>query len=158
MQLKELLKFQKRPQNDSEAKESQSLVPCMKFTYQGACFLISIRFVKEIIEGHLIIPYPKAHNHHVGLVNLRGQIIPVVRPSYYLGISPVKAERLMLIELANQSCYCIEVDRVQKLSVSEELLNQKVVNIDQIPIKVIQEFELNHMDQSDGPSCEKNAS
>ncbi|MFW7381060.1 MAG: chemotaxis protein CheW [Oligoflexus sp.] len=152
MLLKDLMSFQnlsRSKQSDHEQEVHQQLLPCMKFHWGDGAFLIGIDFVKEVIENHHIIPYPENHLDHLGLVNLRGQILPIIRPSFYNGIQGQKSDRLMVIELDDRRIFCIQVNRVQKVAIPKERLSQEVMNIDNTPIRMVQEQDFKAMDVRD---------
>lgn len=159
MLLKELLSFQKKPVPNSASHKGEHApkdISCMKFQYGDAFFVVPINLVKEVIENYFIIPYPERNPEHIGLINLRGQILPVIRPSFYLSIQDSSADRLMLLEISDSQIFCIQAKKVQKISLSQEQVTKDVINIEQIPIKVIRETDF----QSEGEdhACRKQKS
>lgn len=68
--------------------------------YLGAeRYAIDILLAKEIGRLHEISPIPEAEEHFIGIMNLRGQILTVLDPQFFLAQKSIKAlhERVLII-------------------------------------------------------------
>ncbi|KSU62331.1 chemotaxis protein CheV [[Bacillus] enclensis] len=58
----------------------------VEFEVQGNKFGINVIKVKEIIQPAAVIPVPHSHTHVKGLIQLRGEVLPVVDMARVLGL------------------------------------------------------------------------
>ena len=68
-----------------QAQVSQKVRQCMTFIVHGELFSLDIAFVKEIIEYHEVTHVPLMPNFMKGVLNLRGQVVPVIDLACRLG-------------------------------------------------------------------------
>jgi len=66
---------------------------CIEFVLDGRYFALPLENVKEIISRPEITPLPMASKHVRGIINLRGDVIPVVDLAIRLGSSEDKVDR-----------------------------------------------------------------
>lgn len=59
-------------------EENQDLQRCLVFTSGELTLFLSTEYVMEIINDHTITPIPTLPEYIRGVINLRGQILPVV--------------------------------------------------------------------------------
>lgn len=71
----------------------------ISFYLGGEHYAIDILLSKEIGRLHEISPVPEAQEYLLGIMNLRGQILTVVDPRFFLGQTPNPAaqERILII-------------------------------------------------------------
>ncbi len=63
----------------NEAEESHSSVErCLTFESGGLVLFLSTNYVIEIINEHTITPLPLVPSYIKGIINLRGQMLPIV--------------------------------------------------------------------------------
>lgn len=58
--------------------KSQDLVPALTIEHRGLRYVSDFSHLSEVIENGLIVPYPERHNAHIGIMNIRGSIVPVI--------------------------------------------------------------------------------
>ncbi|MGB0453416.1 MAG: chemotaxis protein CheW [Bacteriovoracaceae bacterium] len=119
----------------------------LTFLLEGALFFSSIHSVKEVIEFKEIIPYPRKVMGHVGVINLRGKIIPILCP-----ICPKKKQdnscklsdlensldkRIVVFETTEKKVFGVVVNNVRKTKVEcypdEDTKKEEIIDIDGRP-------------------------
>jgi len=79
---------------------------------------IDIKYVDNIVRNQRITRVPKAQHYFKGVINLRGEIIPVMSLRLKFGLEPDKytnATRIIIIKLEQQSAIGIIVDEVKEV-------------------------------------------
>ena len=69
------------------------------FERGGVRFAVATRLVREILEGRPYSPVPRAPSALAGALNLRGEILPLVRLDRFLGVETRPIERTFSILL-----------------------------------------------------------
>ncbi|OIU72404.1 chemotaxis protein [Rossellomorea aquimaris] len=69
----------------------------VEFEVQGNKFGINVIKVKEIIQPSAVIPVPHSHPHVKGLIQLRGEVLPVVDMARVLGLQEKDAPQSKFI-------------------------------------------------------------
>ena len=77
-------------------------------------FGVKAKYVVEIITNHTITPLPLVPDYIRGIINLRGQIIPIVDIRLLLG-HPTADESCIIILNIEETVIGILVDTVQKM-------------------------------------------
>jgi purine-binding chemotaxis protein CheW len=62
----------------AEEDENQDLQRCLVFASGDLTLFLSTEYVNEIINDHTITPIPTLPDYVKGVINLRGQILPVI--------------------------------------------------------------------------------
>ena len=80
------------PEEEEEAKEVIELVQLVTFTMAGETYALEIQQVEAIINlsGHPITRVPKAPHYIDGVINLRGEIVPVINTRRRLRLTEVE--------------------------------------------------------------------
>ena len=111
-----------------EERETQETIQLCIFELSGQLFGLSIYDVQEILEKSPITPVPTTPNFLKGVINLRGNIVPVADIREILDL-PVKNRsrdsRIMILNFKNAQIGILvdavtEVRRLEKLSVLPE--------------------------------------
>jgi len=79
---------------------------------------IDIKYVDNIVRNQRITRVPKAQPYFKGVINLRGEIIPVMSLRLKFGLNPdefTNATRIIIIKLEPQSAIGIIVDEVKEV-------------------------------------------
>lgn len=79
---------------------------------------IDIQHVDSIVHMQRITRVPKAQSYFKGVINLRGEIIPVMSLRLKFGLEPdeeTKASRIVILKLEPQSSIGIIVDEVKNV-------------------------------------------
>ncbi|MFV0342284.1 MAG: chemotaxis protein CheW [Anaerocolumna sp.] len=92
---------------------------------------IDIKYVDNIVRMQRITRVPKAQPYFKGVINLRGEIIPVMslRLKFQLDDDVLtNASRIIIIKLEPQSAVGIIVDEVKEVVTLEDSMIEKVTN------------------------------
>lgn len=95
-----------------------SLQQLVTFELFSEIFALPILDVREIIRMPTITPVPQAPSFVEGVINLRGQIIPVVDLRKRFGLSPKESDdetRIIVVELGNNMVIGLVVDSVREV-------------------------------------------
>ena len=74
----EILSQEQEIENSENAQTSGNLQRCLTFESNGLVMYMSTDYVIEIINDHNITPVPLVPSYVSGIINLRGQVVPVV--------------------------------------------------------------------------------
>lgn len=89
---------------------------------------IDISFVDNIVRNQRITRIPKAQPYFKGVINLRGEIIPVMSLRLKFELEPdeyTNATRIIIIKLDSQSAIGLIVDEVREVvSLSEDAIEK----------------------------------
>ena len=66
------------PETAQVQEESSTIERCLTFESGGLVMFLSTNFVIEIINDHSITPLPLVPPYIKGIINLRGQMLPIV--------------------------------------------------------------------------------
>lgn len=91
------------------------------FKISGIGFLISSETPCEVMKNFIVYPIPKMKQWLHGLVNLRGNLIPVYDMSMLLGLSdePMNHENLLIIDKGTESAGILLDTLPQPFDISE---------------------------------------
>lgn len=90
---------------------------------------IDIKYIDNIVRMQRITRVPKAQHYFKGVINLRGEIIPVMSIRLKFGLEPDdfnNATRIIIIKLDAQSAIGIIVDEVKEVVSLDETMISKV--------------------------------
>jgi purine-binding chemotaxis protein CheW len=71
-------------------QEHETTGSFLSFKLENEHFAINVLKVMEILEVYKITKVPQAAKHYVGVVNLRGKVLPVVDTRIRFGLSPIE--------------------------------------------------------------------
>ncbi|SFR95947.1 chemotaxis protein CheW [Anaeromicropila populeti] len=89
---------------------------------------IDIQFIDNIVRMQRITRVPKAQSYFKGVINLRGEIIPVMSMRLKFGLAAdeyTNATRIIIIKLEPQSAIGIIVDEVKEVVMLSEDVIEK---------------------------------
>lgn len=66
------------PGDAGENQSSDQLVPALMIELQGHRYVCDFSWLLEVTENNPIISYPEKDPAHIGVINLRGSIVPVL--------------------------------------------------------------------------------
>jgi twitching motility protein PilI len=80
-------------------------LPRYGFLVDGIGFMISSEILCEVVKNYMVYPIPNTQPWMQGLVNLRGNLIPVYDLSLLLGFSdqPMESGNLLVIDTGQES-------------------------------------------------------
>lgn len=122
--------FQEEPVSETR-EETSSVERCLTFESGDLVLYISTNYVIEIINNHTITTLPLMPSYIKGIINLRGQILPVVDIQQLMGkCDPDGPEKTCIIVLDIDSVSLgIVVDSVR------QVIDIDLKNVRPIPLK-----------------------
>ncbi len=95
---------------------------------------IDIQYVNNIVRMQRITRIPKAQDYFPGVINIRGEIIPVMSLRVRFGLEPdvvTNATRILIIKIEPQAAVGIIVDEVKNvITIDEEKIDRVSNNAD----------------------------
>lgn len=79
---------------------------------------IDISYVDNIVRLQQITRVPKAPSYYAGIINLRGEVVPVMSVRLKMGLPkdvPAKASRIIILKLEEQGLVGVLVDEVKEV-------------------------------------------
>ena len=119
---------EKQPETQTR---SSSVERCLVFESGPLSLFMSTNYVIEMINGHSITPIPMIPPYIKGILNLRGQILPVVDIRLYMGYEEKEYTRqtcIIVLQVDSLSLGII-VDSVQ------QVIDIDLANVRSIPVK-----------------------
>ena len=115
---------------------NNSVERCLTFESGGLVLFLSTKYVIEIINAYAITPLPLVPSFIKGIINLRGQILPVVDIRLYMG----KPE----VEYTNKTCIVVlNVDSISLGIVVDSVRQVMDINFQDVrPIPVKRQQKL----------------
>lgn len=92
---------------------------------------IDIKYIDNIVRMQNITRVPKAQHYFKGVINLRGEIIPVMSLRLKFGLEEDKLSnttRIIIIKFDSQSAVGVIVDEVKEVVTLDENMIEKVTN------------------------------
>lgn len=87
---------------------------------------VDIRSVREVAEGHQPVPVPKTPDFLIGMVNIRGEVIPVISLHRRLGLSDQNITNKLLIVEDRGRLAAIAVDELMGTrKIGKERINKR---------------------------------
>lgn len=111
----------------SEAQVLESGIQIVVFEIAGESFGVDIFRVQEIIRNRDVTPIPKAPDHVKGLINLRGQTIPIVDLGWRLGLGPARvgdATRIIVVDACDGHVGLLVDAVTEVLTVPKEMIEE----------------------------------
>ncbi len=112
-----------------ELKEQYMTTQFIVVRYGDEQFGIDIKYVDNIVRMQRITRVPKVQNYIKGVINLRGEIIPVISLRLKMGLADdeiTKATRIIIIKLESGDSIGVLVDAVEEVVTLEHSQIEKV--------------------------------
>lgn len=92
----------------AKAQEAQQGpgIQLLLFTLGGECYAFPLERVREVVKPGPITPVPSIPEHILGVMNLRGEILPVLDPKQLLGLgtaTPSPQGRVIVVKAPGMS-------------------------------------------------------
>lgn len=131
------------PHLDSFAAEQADLSQAfIQFSIRGSHYALDINTVNEIVEIPTITPYPEVISGHLGVVNLSGQVLPVLDFSgeCSLGIQAQSLEHghlLLVASFSKDRPFGLLIQHPRRVEVPSNQLQSKTINIHHLPVRIL---------------------
>ena len=104
----------------------------LKFNISDNSFALPVNFISESIQFSSITRVPKLPDYYLGVMNLRGKIIPVLDTRIRMGMKSLREERKELISELKKR----EQEHINWVKTLEnEVLNNKPISVQRDPTK-----------------------
>ena len=90
---------------------------------------IDIKYIDNIVRMQHITRVPKVDAYLKGVINLRGEVIPVMSIRIKMGLEPdveTKSSRIIILKLEQQGTIGVIVDEVKEVVTLENDQNEKI--------------------------------
>lgn len=107
-----------QPQTPTTKTDEKQKRLVVVFSIEKEYYAFPIEDVREIVDRIKITPVPNSQDYILGVINLRGKIIPVLdlEKKFHLTYSKEDHSRYFLVvEDANKSLFAIQVDTVKEV-------------------------------------------
>lgn len=111
----------------------------IRFDTEEGAYAVPVTAVREVVDSFTITPYPEPVERHIGIVSLRGQVLPVIAPYFASCCDAAKPERLLVLEFTPDELFCVCAKRVQKILVerASDDGDPSVVNDQGRPVRLV---------------------
>ncbi len=113
----------------NEIREQYETTQFIVVKYGEEQFGVDIKYVDNIVRMQRITRVPKVQDYIKGVINLRGEVIPVLSLRLKMGLEEdviTKATRIIIIKLESNECIGVLVDEVKEVVTLENAAIEKV--------------------------------
>lgn len=134
---------------ETQASHAETIENILTFFSDGLVFGVPTSNVLEIITDYLIRPLPMVPNYVSGIINLRGQIIPIIDFRQRMGKAPMDED-------ADKTLVCTIILQIDSTSIGivvdsvQQVLDTNMDNISPIPVENRQELTDSMLPLGDG--------
>ncbi|MGE4231714.1 MAG: chemotaxis protein CheW [Bacteriovoracia bacterium] len=142
--LSAIFEEQELKSNSTKCESQQEELSLIRFLIGGSLCAVEIEKAIEVSEMLLVVHYPEDVFGHEGIVNLRGNIVPVLRFRDHRNASdPTLSEnRLLVLEFTPGRRFCTMVSSPKKVSLAQTAgTSQDIVSIDGVPARIVSESD-----------------
>lgn len=114
---------------DELMENSYELIQYIVVKYGDELFGIDIKYVDNIVRMQRITRVPKVQSYIKGVINLRGEVIPVISLRIKMGLEEdviTKATRIIIIKLETGESIGVLVDEVEEVVTLEQSQIEKI--------------------------------
>ncbi len=118
------------------------------FFYKESQYAIEISQVCEVVEAKNITPYPQKRNGHIGVISLRGQIIPIMdflEPSKRPINAISKDHRILIIEVDQGFMFGLVIKKAKRVEINSCDINDAILNIGGHPVQLLTGDEFDNL-------------
>lgn len=127
-----------------EVVEQQAFI---RFDMDESYYALDIHAVNEIVEIPVITPYPTVIPGHIGIVNLSGQILPIIDFTQTTNRLPSQPDDLLLVvHFVNWHPFGLMIKHPRRVQVPQKLLVSTTVNIDGMPVRILEQHDFSFME------------
>lgn len=117
------------------------------FHMNDSYYALDIHAVNEIVEIPTITPYPIAIPGHIGVVNLSGQILPIIDFTQAETQLTIQSDNLLLVaNFANEHPFGLVIKHPRRVQIPQKLLISTTVNIDGMPVRILEQHNFTFME------------
>jgi chemotaxis signal transduction protein len=151
MQLDDVIGSQKswKEKNQAEKEKPVEELTYLQITVNGSDFLFPIHEVREVAEMPYIRHYPIQNSGHLGVVNLRGNVVPLLsmkcffqegENSFQEGLSH---HRLVVLYDGHNEVFGVGAESVKKIVIRESVVSlSKTLTLNERPAQLTEKNEI----------------
>lgn len=125
---------------DRSQIESLDHFTLIRFHIEDKNYAVDIKNVHEILESIDYTPYPEKVNNQIGILNVRGEIIPLIQFAKNHSYKKKDKLKIIIIEFEAGKLNALRTDKVQKIThKSNFLIAGQTINLNGIPSFYIDE-------------------
>ena len=113
---------------ENTAEESDTLEQYIVVKIGNEQYGINIQYIDNIVRSQKITRVPKTQKYYKGVINLRGEIIPVMSIRLKLGLEDdvfTDKTRIIIVKVENATI-CVIVDQVKEVVTLDEENTEKI--------------------------------
>lgn len=113
----------------NEIREQYETTQFIVVKYGDEQYGVDIKYVDNIVRMQRITRVPKVQSYIKGVINLRGEVIPVISLRLKMGLEEdviTKATRIIIIKLESNESIGVLVDEVKEVVTLENAMIEKV--------------------------------
>lgn len=138
--------FEQQTQKEETPVELKEYM--LEFQIENSVWVISFKNVCEVVDSFPYTEYPTQVNNHLGVINLRGSVIPIVQPFNEM----CSQGKYIIFETDDGRLLGILVSETKKIEIDKSLSSTGIYNLNNRPVKQI---DLNYIiDRIQGGSNE----
>lgn len=123
----------------------------IRFNICGSYYALNIQYINEVVEIPIITPYPVAIPGHLGVVNLSGQILPIIdfthEYSEQNNTDLLRASCLLLVvSFIKNKPFGLIIKQPHHVQVPTNLLETTTVNIGGAPVRILDQNDFEIME------------
>lgn len=128
--------------DDINSFEEHSHIFLLTFDINMSKFAIEFNHIQEVLEHFKPTPYPFEVDGHVGVINLRGNVIPIINP-FEEEVSSLNSDstKIIILDSKDKHSVGIVVENVKKVNVDKEFIDEvvaeKVISVDNQPVRYV---------------------
>ncbi len=113
----------------------------VRFHISNKYYAVNIKKVREIIEKIEHTPYPEKLEHHIGIINVRGVVIPLIQMENEIQVNDTEHIKIIILEFIEGNLTAIQADKITKcVYKSNLLLPGQTINLSGVPSLYIDEI------------------
>lgn len=121
--------------------DSTPVLNLVRFHISNKFYAVNIKNVREIIENIDYTPYPEKMEHHIGIINVRGVVIPLIQMENENQLHNLELIKIIILEFVEGTLTAIQADKITKcVYKSNLLLPGQTINLSGIPSLYIDEI------------------
>lgn len=137
----EAFDLQKQYETEDESLNNDN-VYILYFKVNESSFALKFDSVHEVVDFFPYTKYPYNVEKHIGVINLRGNVIPVIDP-FHQDLSLINSDdcKYVILETENEDQIGLIVNNPKKIEISnseiEQVKEDKVISLDGTPLRYI---------------------
>jgi purine-binding chemotaxis protein CheW len=118
----------------------------IRFVMCGSYYALDFQHVNEVVEIPVITPYPETIPGHLGVVNLSGQILPILDfTGEYIKVNRINSLQnsclLLVVTFTKDNPFGLIIEHPRRVEAAKKLLTSSTINIDGLPVRILRQCD-----------------